>query len=114
MFTLNTFAQDFDYMSPEGHTRVVESVSFSPDGRMLASGSVDRTIHLWMLPRVGHCVSDYICRYALPEDVSSRFTLAIGKRNANLQGCEIDAFYVYTDLRRIVLHHRRRDPLGRF
>ena len=30
-----------------GHTYSVESVAFSPDGKILASGSVDHTIKLW-------------------------------------------------------------------
>ena len=31
----------------EGHKDVVTSVTFSPDSRILASGSVDNTIKLW-------------------------------------------------------------------
>ena len=31
----------------EGHTRSVKSVSFSPEGQTLASGSTDETVRLW-------------------------------------------------------------------
>jgi len=31
----------------QGHTSSVNSVAFSPDGRHIVSGSLDRTIQLW-------------------------------------------------------------------
>ena len=42
-----TFAQEIPSTILEGHTFGVLSVSFSPDGTLLASGSWDNTIKLW-------------------------------------------------------------------
>ena len=34
----------------EGHKGTLASIAISPDGKLLASGSVDKTIRLWRLP----------------------------------------------------------------
>ena len=47
VFSLNTFAQDFPYISLEGHTDSISRIAFSPDEVTLASASGDRTIRLW-------------------------------------------------------------------
>ncbi|RKU22833.1 hypothetical protein C6503_03455 [Candidatus Poribacteria bacterium] len=44
---LNTFAQDIPYTKLGEHRWRVHSVSFSPDGKTLASGGMDDTIKLW-------------------------------------------------------------------
>ena len=47
-FVLNGFAQDYVHsLTLTGHTFPVNSITFSPDGHILASGSHDGTIRLW-------------------------------------------------------------------
>lgn len=48
---LNTLAQSVSWVREqnrlEGHQDAIQSVSFSPDGQMLATGSYDKTVKLW-------------------------------------------------------------------
>ena len=50
LFLSTTFAEDFSSIVLEGHTGVVNSVAFSPDGKTLTSGarSPDNSILLWV------------------------------------------------------------------
>ena len=50
-----------------GHTRRVSSVCVSADGRLLLSGSLDRTLRLWELPG-GRCLRVF---EGLPSDVNA-------------------------------------------
>ena len=63
LFLPNTFAQDYTLWDAAtgihirtltGHTRDVTSVSFSPDGGTIASGSRDDTIRLWDVATGAH------------------------------------------------------------
>ena len=40
----------------QGHQQLINDVSFSPDGRLIASGSFDKSIKLWD-GKTGKCVA---------------------------------------------------------
>ena len=47
VFSVHTFAQGFPHIVLEGHVLKVNSVAFSPDGTMLASGNDEDAVLLW-------------------------------------------------------------------
>jgi len=50
-FSVTGFSQTPNLVVQTGHTNEIRSLAVSPDGKMLASGSVDNTIKLWNLDR---------------------------------------------------------------
>ena len=42
-------------VSKEGHSEMVFSVAYSPDGKHIASGSGDLTIKIWNADNGNHC-----------------------------------------------------------
>ena len=47
LLPLNFYAQKAELVVQTGHSDSVRSIAFSPDGKLLASGSNDRTVKIW-------------------------------------------------------------------
>ncbi|MCY4552381.1 MAG: cohesin domain-containing protein [Candidatus Poribacteria bacterium] len=94
-----TFAQYIPSRVLAGHTYGVRSVSFSPDGSMLASGSGDNTIRLWKIPNPNTRVNIT----ALPVDapaIGDKLTLNINiAEGENVAGYQAEVSFNPTALR---------------
>ena len=68
-FSRGTSAQDFFYTTLEGHGSAIHTIAYSPDGKMLASGSWDETIRLWDVATGEH-------KHTLTEHASNVYSLS--------------------------------------
>ena len=91
-----------------GHDRVVYAVAYSSDGRLLASGGVDRTIHIWNIEGRSKVRS-----YAASHEI---LNLAFSPDGRFLVGGTLDGNITIWDLsstsnnpRRVISNHAARD-----
>jgi WD40 repeat protein len=60
---------------PCTHGGTIYGVAFSPDGKILASGSQDNTVNFWD-PRTGECTRTFRASLSVPKENNWRSALA--------------------------------------
>ncbi len=103
-------AQKLELVVQTGHSEIVSSVAFSPDGKVLASGSHDKTVKLWNV-EIGQEIrtltahSDWVNSVAFSPDGK---TLASGSRDKTVKlwnietGEELKTLTAHSDWVRLV------------
>ena len=112
IFSVNTSAQDVAFTTLEGHWSGVWSVSFSPDGSLLASGSQDDTIRLWEAPDTRVRITpDPVISPSIGEQLTINVNVIAGK---NVGGYQVSLSFDTAVLRYVSSANGNYLPTGAF